>query len=63
MFGAEGEEKCAEEGHRSMSIVALRTLYELKENNQLCDASILLEDGTLFAVHRVVLCASSMYFK
>lgn len=48
---------------RCMSIQAMQSLYELQNNNQLCDATILLEDGTLIPVHRAILCACSTYFK
>lgn len=50
-------------GGRCMSIQAMQSLYELQTNNQLCDATILLEDGTLIPVHRAILCACSTYFK
>lgn len=50
-------------GGRRMSIQAMQSLYELQENNQLCDATILLEDGTAIPVHRAILCACSTYFK
>lgn len=48
---------------RTMSRQAMEELYELRERNQLCDATILLEDGTSFPVHRAILCACSTYFK
>ncbi|KAI4460549.1 kelch protein [Holotrichia oblita] len=50
-------------GGRRMSVQAMQSLYELQENNQLCDATILLEDGTTIPVHRAILCACSTYFK
>lgn len=50
-------------GGRRMSIQAMQSLFELQENNQLCDATILLEDGTVIPVHRAILCACSTYFK
>lgn len=50
-------------GGRRMSVQAMQSLYELQENNQLCDATILLEDGTTVPVHRAILCACSTYFK
>lgn len=48
---------------RSMSIQAMQALFELKENNQLCDATIVLDDGSEIPVHRAILCACSSYFK
>ncbi|GJQ88726.1 hypothetical protein Trydic_g12730 [Trypoxylus dichotomus] len=50
-------------GTRRMSVQAMQSLYELQENNQLCDATIVLEDGTVVPVHRAILCACSTYFK
>ncbi|GJQ87318.1 hypothetical protein Trydic_g17366 [Trypoxylus dichotomus] len=50
-------------GTRRMSVQAMQSLYELQENNQLCDATIVLEDGTMVPVHRAILCACSTYFK
>lgn len=48
---------------RTMSVQAMEALYELREKNQLCDAIIVLEDGTSYPVHRAILCACSTYFK
>ena len=46
-----------------MSMQAMQTLYDLRENNQLCDAIIVLDDGTEIPIHRALLCACSSYFK
>lgn len=48
---------------KTMSYQAMQALNELRENNQLCDANIVLEDGTTLPVHRAILCACSTYFK
>ncbi|XP_044267489.1 kelch-like protein 10 isoform X2 [Tribolium madens] len=48
---------------RCMSMQAMQTLYDLRENNQLCDAIIVLDDGTEIPIHRALLCACSNYFK
>lgn len=48
---------------RCMSIQAMQALFELKENNQLCDATIVLDDGAEIPVHRAILCACSSYFR
>jgi len=48
---------------RCMSIQAMQALFELKENNQLCDAIIILDDGSEIPVHRAILCACSAYFR
>lgn len=37
--------------------------YEMKYNNILCDAKIIVDDGTSFNVHRIILCACSDYFR
>ncbi|KAJ8982881.1 hypothetical protein NQ317_004311 [Molorchus minor] len=42
---------------RCMSIQAMQALFELKENNQLCDATLILDDGAEIPVHRAILCA------
>lgn len=46
-----------------MSIQAMQALFELKESNQLCDATIVLDDGSEIPVHRAILCACSPYFR
>lgn len=48
---------------RAMSHQAMKALYDLRENNQLCDAVVILDDGTTFDVHRAVLSACSLYFR
>ncbi|KAJ8940240.1 hypothetical protein NQ318_016696 [Aromia moschata] len=48
---------------RCMSIQAMQALFELKENNQLCDATLVLDDGAEIPVHRAILCACSSYFR
>nr|XP_022918418.1 kelch-like protein 10 isoform X2 [Onthophagus taurus] len=63
MTESEESEKLTIGGGRRMSVQAMQSLYELQENNQLCDATILLEDGTSIPVHRAILCACSTYFK
>ena len=53
----------SEDAGRCMSTQAMQSLYELKENNLLCDAVIRLEDGGHFRVHRAILCSCSQYFR
>ncbi|XP_018329574.1 kelch-like protein 10 [Agrilus planipennis] len=48
---------------RCMSIQAMQELNQLREKNQLCDATIILDDGTQVPVHKALLCACSTYFK
>lgn len=48
---------------RAMSEQAMRALYELRENCQLCDAVVRLDDGTTYNVHRAILSACSLYFR
>lgn len=54
---------CAATFGRTMSAEAMQALFEMREKNQLCDAILVLDDGTRFPVHRAILCASSVYFK
>ncbi|XP_067009753.1 kelch-like protein 10 isoform X2 [Anabrus simplex] len=46
-----------------MSTQAMQSLYDLRQNNQLCDAILRLEDGGIFHVHRAILSACSTYFR
>ncbi|KAG5672663.1 hypothetical protein PVAND_002774 [Polypedilum vanderplanki] len=46
-----------------MSYDAMANLYEMRDNNQLCDSAIRLEDGSLFKVHGALFCGCSSYFK
>lgn len=48
---------------QSMSHEAMVKLNEMRVNNQLCDASIEMDDGKIFNVHRAIMCACSEYFK
>ncbi|XP_058809482.1 kelch-like protein 10 [Phymastichus coffea] len=41
----------------------LQSLYDLRQNNLLCDAVIRLEDGGVFSIHRAILSACSAYFR
>lgn len=51
------------EYERKMSEQALNVLYQLREEGQLCDAVITLDDGTVFNVHKAILSACSLYFR
>ncbi|XP_018899627.2 kelch-like protein 10 isoform X1 [Bemisia tabaci] len=53
---------CETEG-RSMSQQAMQSLYELRQQNQLCDATLRLENGQIFPVHRNIMSACSGYFR
>lgn len=48
---------------RSMSVQAMQNLFELKESNQLCDAKLILDDGSEVPVHSAILCSCSLYFR
>ncbi|XP_011500068.1 PREDICTED: kelch-like protein 10 [Ceratosolen solmsi marchali] len=48
---------------RCMSTQAMQSLYDLRQNNLLCDAVIRLEDGGVFPIHRAILSACSTYFR
>lgn len=50
-------------GGRCMSTQAMQSLYDLRENNLFCDATVRLEDGGIFPVHRAILSACSTYFR
>ena len=54
--------ECQLECSRRFSVQACNVLNELRNNNQLCDATIKCDDGTEFIVHRAILSASSRYF-
>lgn len=46
-----------------MSTDAMQSLYDMRQNNLLCDAVLRLEDGTVFSIHRAILSACSIYFR
>ena len=50
-------------GGRCMSTQAMESLYDLRQNNLLCDAVLRLEDGGVFSIHRAILSACSTYFR
>lgn len=50
-------------GGRCMSTQAMQSLYDLRQNNVLCDAVLRLEDGGVFPIHRAILSACSNYFR
>lgn len=47
---------------QSISFGAMVKLNDMRVNNQLCDAAIHMDDGTVFNVHRAILGACSEYF-
>lgn len=53
----------AQHGGRCMSAQALNSLNDLRQKNLLCDATIRLEDGGVFHVHRAILSSCSTYFR
>lgn len=50
-------------GQRTMSFQAMQALYDLRQKNQLCDATIRMDDGVVFFVHRAILSSCSEYFR
>lgn len=48
---------------RCMSTQAMQSLYDLRQNNLLCDAVLRLEDGGVFPIHRAILSVCSTYFR
>ncbi|CAF0715893.1 unnamed protein product [Brachionus calyciflorus] len=51
------------ETYRRLSLQAFETLNELRCQNKLCDFTLVCDDSTEFPIHRIVLSASSSYFK
>jgi len=50
--------------HPCMSSEAMLKLFEMRQNNLICDAVLhCLVDDTYHNVHRNILCACSLYFK
>lgn len=50
--------------YQCISREAMQKLFEMRLNNQLCDAEIhCLADNKFLNVHRTMMCACSMYFK
>lgn len=52
-----------EQKPRCMSTEAMQTLYDLRQNNLLCDAILVLQDGGRFPVHKAILSACSDFVK
>lgn len=46
-----------------MSAEAMMKLYEMHLNNTLCDAVLVMDDESVFNVHRAMLSACSSYFR
>ena len=58
------EEASGSPPHPCMSHEAMIKLYEMRQNNQLCDGVIhCLADDKYLNIHRAILCACSSYFK
>lgn len=49
--------------HQCMSREAMMKLFEMRLNNQLCDAAIRIEGDKIYNIHRAILCACSSYFR
>lgn len=49
--------------HQCMSREAMQKLFEMRINNQLCDAIIRVDNDRSYSVHRAILCACSTYFR
>lgn len=48
---------------RQVSMHTLNSFNELRLNAKLCDASLILDNGDTFPIHRSVLSGSSDYFR
>lgn len=57
------DEPGVESACRCVSTQVLQSLYDLRQNNLLCDAVLRLDDGGVFPVHRAILSACSTYFR
>ena len=49
--------------HQCMSHDAMQKLFEMRLNNQLCDAVIRIGKDRSYNIHRAILCACSTYFR
>lgn len=49
--------------HQCMSSEAMQKLFEMRLNNQLCDATIKVDNEKAYNVHRAIMCACSSYFR
>lgn len=36
---------------------------EMRYSGELCDGRLLLDDGGIFKIHRIILCAACAYFR
>lgn len=59
----DGDETYRRQLTRSVSMHTLIGFNELRLNAKLCDASLVLDNGVTFPVHRSVLSGSSDYFR
>lgn len=46
-----------------MSSEAMQKLFEMRLNNQLCDAMIRVDNERTYNIHRAIMCACSSYFR
>lgn len=51
-----------EKASSCMSFEALKKMYTMHLDNQFCDAQFVMDDGTIFNIHRAILSACSDYF-
>lgn len=51
------------EAKTCLSQECMKTMDEFRKNNLLCDATIRLDDGSKFNVHRATMSANSEYFR
>jgi kelch-like protein 10 len=49
--------------HQCMSSEAMQKLFQMRLNNQLCDAIIRVDNDRSYNIHRAILCACSTYFR
>lgn len=63
MGDSESRSVSKEQRSRCMSTEAMQTLYDLRQNNLLCDAVLVLADGGRFPVHKAILSACSDFLR
>jgi kelch-like protein 10 len=49
--------------HQCMSSEAMQKLFEMRLNNQLCDATVRVDEEKTYNIHRAIMCACSSYFR
>lgn len=59
----ESEDEDSNLPQQCISHNAMQNLFQMRLKNQLCDATIHVDDNKSFNIHRAILCACSTYFR